>query len=104
MPIEIAGFAQALARCLDFETVEPPELEDVFTDATEPLVEMEYAEPSSDSPLNPVRIDVHSPAFRSAWDRRSMAVSILRAGGSLPDWRARVPRCAPSDGLQATRP
>ncbi len=37
MPIEIAGFAQALARCLDFETVEPPELEDVFTDATEPL-------------------------------------------------------------------
>ena len=50
MPIEIAGFAQALARCLDFETVEPPELEDVFTDATEPL-EMEYAELSSDSPL-----------------------------------------------------
>ena len=50
MPIEIAGFAQALARCLDFETVEPPELEDVLTDATEPL-EMAYAEPSSDSPL-----------------------------------------------------
>ena len=50
MPIEIAGFAQALTRCLDFKTVEPPELEAVLTDATEPL-EMAYAEPSSDSPL-----------------------------------------------------
>ena len=50
MPVEIAGFAQALARCLDFETVEPPELEDVLSDATEPL-EMQYAEASADSPL-----------------------------------------------------
>ena len=50
MPIEIAGFAQALARCLDFETVEPPELEDVLADATEPL-EMQYAEASAESPL-----------------------------------------------------
>ena len=50
MPVEIAGFAQALARCLDFETVEPPELEDVLADATEPL-EMQYAEASAESPL-----------------------------------------------------
>ena len=50
MPVEIAGFAQALARCLDFETVEPPELEDALADATEPL-EMQYAEASADSPL-----------------------------------------------------
>ena len=50
MPVEIAGFAQALARCLDFETVDPPELEDVLADATEPL-EMQYAEASADSPL-----------------------------------------------------
>ena len=50
MPVEIAGFAQALARCLDFKTVEPPELEDVLEDATEPL-EMQYAEASADSPL-----------------------------------------------------
>ena len=50
MPVEIAGFAQALARCLDFETVDPPELEDVLADATEPL-EMQYAEASVDSPL-----------------------------------------------------
>ena len=50
MPIEIAGFAQALARCPDFQTVEPPELESVLTEATEPL-EMQYAAPSADSPL-----------------------------------------------------
>ena len=50
MPIEIAGFAQSLARCLDFEAVEPPELEKVLADATEPL-EMQYAEASADSPL-----------------------------------------------------
>ena len=50
MPVEIAGFAQALARCLDFESVEPAELEDALTYATEPL-EMWYAEPSADAPL-----------------------------------------------------
>ena len=50
MPVEIAGFAQALARCMDFDTVEPPELEDVLGEATEPL-EMQYAEASADSPL-----------------------------------------------------
>ena len=50
MPVEIAGFAQALARCMDFETVEPPELEDVLTEATAAL-EMEFAEPSADSTL-----------------------------------------------------
>ena len=50
MPIEIAGFAQSLARCLDFETVEPPELEKVLAEATEPL-EMQYADASADSPL-----------------------------------------------------
>ena len=50
MPVEIAGFAQALARCLAFESVDPLELEDVLAEATEPL-EMWYAEPSADSPL-----------------------------------------------------
>ncbi len=50
MPIEIAGFAQALARCLDFESVEPSELEEALAAAAKPL-EMWYAEPSTDSPL-----------------------------------------------------
>ena len=50
MPVEIAGFAQALARCLAFESVEPTELEDALADAKEPL-EMWYVEPSVDSPL-----------------------------------------------------
>ena len=50
MPVEIAGFAQALARCPDFQTVEPPELEDALTEANEPLA-MEYVEASADDPL-----------------------------------------------------
>ena len=50
MPVEIAGFAQALTRCLDFDLVEPPELESILGEATEPL-EMQFAEPSADSPL-----------------------------------------------------
>ena len=50
MPVEIAGFAQSLARCLAFKSVEPQELENVLAEAAEPL-EMWYAEPSADSPL-----------------------------------------------------
>ena len=50
MPVHIAGFAQALVRCPDFEGVDPSELEDALAEATEPL-EMLYAEPSVDSPL-----------------------------------------------------
>ena len=50
MPVEMAGFAQALARCLDFETVEPLELEEVLTASNEPL-EMMYVEPSMRPPL-----------------------------------------------------
>lgn len=50
MPVEIAGFAQALTRCLDFDLVEPPKLESVLGEATEPLA-MQFAEPSADSPL-----------------------------------------------------
>ena len=50
MPVEIAGFAQALARCTDFDAIEPPELEVVLGEATEPL-EMQYAQASADSPL-----------------------------------------------------
>jgi len=47
MPVEIAGFAQALARCLDFDSVEPPELEEVLSEASEPF-EMSYTEPTAD--------------------------------------------------------
>ena len=50
MPVEIAGFAQSLARCMDFDTVEPPELEVVLSEATGAL-EMQFAEPSADSTL-----------------------------------------------------
>ena len=50
MPVEIVGFAQALARCLDFDAVEPSDLEEVISDGAEPL-ELRYVEPSADSPL-----------------------------------------------------
>ena len=50
MPVEIVGFAQALARCLDFDAVEPSDLEEVISDGAKPL-ELRYVEPSADSPL-----------------------------------------------------
>ncbi len=50
MPVEIAGFAQALVRCLDFETVHPKELEDALSHAREPLT-LSLVEPCADPPL-----------------------------------------------------
>ena len=50
MAVEIAGFAQALARCLHFSSAEPSVIESVLSDAAEPL-EMRYAAPSADVPL-----------------------------------------------------
>ena len=50
MAVEISGFAQALARCLDFESVEPADLEQALAASAGPL-EMWYAEPSADTPL-----------------------------------------------------
>ena len=50
MPIEIAGFAQALARCQVFESVEAAELENVLAAGQEPL-EMLFVEPSADVAL-----------------------------------------------------
>ena len=50
MPVEIVGFAQSLARCKDFESVDPSDLEEVLANAAEPL-ELRYVEPSVDSPL-----------------------------------------------------
>ena len=50
MLVEIVGFAQALARCLHFETVDPADLEKALSDAGEPL-ELRFVEPSADAPL-----------------------------------------------------
>ena len=50
MAVEIAGFAQSLARCLDFESVDPVELERVLSGASDPL-EMSYAVASAAPPL-----------------------------------------------------
>ena len=50
MAIEIAGFAQALARCQAFESVDVGELENVLSDGQEPL-EMVFVEPSADVAL-----------------------------------------------------
>lgn len=50
MAIEVAGFAQALGRCLDFDGVEPSELELVLS-ATDATFKMAYVEPLLDQPL-----------------------------------------------------
>ena len=50
MAVEIAGFAQALARCQAFESVDTCELEDVLASSGEPL-EMLFVEPSADAAL-----------------------------------------------------
>ena len=50
MPVNIEGFATSLTRCLDFEGVEPEELEAVLAEASLPL-EMRFAEPSAEVPL-----------------------------------------------------
>ena len=50
MAIEIAGFAQALARCEAFESVDAGELEKALSSGHEPL-EMQFVEPSADAAL-----------------------------------------------------
>ncbi len=50
MVIHIEGFAETLARCLDFEGMDPDELEAVLAEVTQPL-EMRFAEPSAEAPL-----------------------------------------------------
>ena len=50
MAIEIAGFAQALARCQAFESVDAGELENVLSSGQEPL-QMLFVEPSADVAL-----------------------------------------------------
>ena len=50
MAIEIAGFAQALARCQAFQSVDAVELEDALSRGQEPL-EMLFIEPSADIAL-----------------------------------------------------
>ena len=50
MAIEIAGFAQALARCQAFESVDAGQLENVLSAGQEPL-EMLFVDPSADVAL-----------------------------------------------------
>ncbi len=50
MPVEIAGFAQALARCQVFEFVDPLELENALAAGREPL-DTKFVDPSADVPL-----------------------------------------------------
>ncbi len=50
MTVHIEGFAETLARCLDFEGVAPEELESALAEAALPL-EMRFAEPSAEVPL-----------------------------------------------------
>lgn len=50
MPMQIAGFAKVLVRCMDFDSVSAAELEGVLEARPETL-ELDYAEPSAAAPL-----------------------------------------------------
>ena len=50
MAVEIAGFGQALARCLAFKAVDSGQLEHVLASGVEPL-DMLFVEPSAEVPL-----------------------------------------------------
>ena len=50
MSVKIAGFAQSLAQCSDFDNVESSELENVLATAAEPLT-MEFVTPSVEPPI-----------------------------------------------------
>ncbi|MCY3921980.1 MAG: hypothetical protein OXG27_06240, partial [Chloroflexi bacterium] len=50
MPVRVSGFTKGLVRCLDFDSVSAADLDRVLVGATETL-EMDYIEPSADSPF-----------------------------------------------------
>ncbi|MYE05837.1 MAG: Crp/Fnr family transcriptional regulator [Chloroflexi bacterium] len=50
MPVQVAGFAEALVRCQDFRGVEAQTLESALAKSDEPL-QMQYADPSAELPL-----------------------------------------------------
>ena len=50
MSIKMSGFANSLARCLDFDLVKPGDLEAALVDGPEPLA-MKYVEPSVSPPI-----------------------------------------------------
>ncbi len=50
MPLLVSGFAETLARCLEFHGVALEKLEGVLEEASSPL-EMRFAEPSAEVPL-----------------------------------------------------
>ena len=50
MSVRVSGFAQGLARCLDFEPVSVEELDRVLVDAAE-ILHMDYVDPSADTPF-----------------------------------------------------
>ncbi len=50
MSVRVSGFAKGLVRCLDFESVSVEDLDRVLVGAAETL-EMDYIEPSADSPF-----------------------------------------------------
>lgn len=50
MPVQIAGFAKGLGRCLDFDSVSAEQIDSVLETCAETL-ELDYVEPSADAPL-----------------------------------------------------
>lgn len=50
MAVEVTGLAHALGRCLDFDSIDPIELEEALS-ATDATFEMSFTEPTLDHPL-----------------------------------------------------
>ena len=50
MPIQVAGFAKGLVRCLDFDAVTSQQLDSVLESSAETL-ELDYVGPSAETPL-----------------------------------------------------
>ena len=80
MSVRVSGFAKGLIRCLDFESVSVEELDRVLVDAAETL-EMDYVDPSADSPF----IQSGAPFAMTS----SSSNTARRCPGNLhtPSWR-----------------
>ena len=66
MSVRVSGFAKGLVRCLDFESVSVEELDRVLVGAAETL-EMDYVDPSADTPF------IQSGSPSRTWSLSSMA-------------------------------
>ena len=90
MSVRVSGFAKGLVRCLDFATVSVEELDRVLVDAAETL-EMDYVEPSADSPFIQSGTTFGDLVFVQHGTAVPWQSPHSELDGALPDRSARVP-------------